>query len=56
MTAALRYVNDGTPQAAALAMHQLVAPARETVGTEAAEALAAVAARARASTSQRETA
>jgi hypothetical protein len=45
--AALRHVAAGTPQDAALALHQLVAPARETVGERAAAVLGAAAARAR---------
>jgi hypothetical protein len=47
LPAALRQVAEGSPQAAALALHQLVAPAREAVGTAAADVLAAAAARAR---------
>jgi hypothetical protein len=47
LTAALRQVGEGSPQDSALALHQLVAPARETVGERAATALAAAAARAR---------
>lgn len=47
LPAALRHVAGGTPRDAALALHQLVAPARETVGEPAATALAAAAARAR---------
>jgi hypothetical protein len=47
LSAALRHVGEGTPQGSALALHQLVAPARETVGERAAAALAAAAGRAR---------
>jgi hypothetical protein len=47
LSAALRQVGEGSPQGTALALHQLVAPARETVGDRAAAALAAAAARAR---------
>lgn len=47
LPAALRLVAEGTPEAAALALHQLVAPVRESVGGPAADALAAAAARAR---------
>jgi hypothetical protein len=47
LTAALRQVGEGTPEAAALALHQLVAPAREAVGDGAADVVAAAAARAR---------
>ena len=47
LTAALRQVSEGTPGAAALALHQLVAPARETVGERAASAMTGAAARAR---------
>lgn len=47
LPAALRHVADGTGPAVALALHQLVAPTREVVSTEAADALAAAAARAR---------
>jgi len=47
LSAALRHVGEGTPQGTALALHQLVAPARETVGERAAAALTAAAARAR---------
>jgi hypothetical protein len=47
LSAALRHVGEGTPQGTALALHQLVAPARETVGERAAAALAAAAGRAR---------
>lgn len=47
LPAALRHVAEGTPRAAALALHQLVAPTREAVGAAAADALAAAAARAR---------
>jgi hypothetical protein len=47
LPAALRLMAEGTPRASALALHQLVAPAREAVGAAAADALAAAAARAR---------
>lgn len=47
LSAALRQVGEGSPQGSALALHQLVAPARETVGEGAAAALAMAAARAR---------
>jgi hypothetical protein len=47
LSAALRQVGEGSPHGCALALHQLVAPARETVGERAAAALAAAAARAR---------
>jgi len=47
LPAALRQVAEGTPRAAALALHQLVAPTREAVGGAAADALAAAATRAR---------
>jgi hypothetical protein len=47
LSAALRQVGEGSPQGTALALSQLVAPARETVGERAAAALAAAAARAR---------
>jgi len=47
LAAALRQLAEGTAAAAALALHQLVAPARETVGERAATALAAAATRAR---------
>jgi hypothetical protein len=47
MAGALRAVHDGTPRAAVLALHQLVAPAQETLGAGPAEALAQAVARAR---------
>jgi len=47
LPAALRHLAEGTPPAAALALHQLAAPTREAVGATAADALAAAAARAR---------
>jgi hypothetical protein len=40
LSGALRVVADGTPRTSALALQQLVAPARETVGAVAADALA----------------
>ena len=39
LPAALRHLADGTAQSAALALHQLVAPAREAVSPVAADAL-----------------
>jgi hypothetical protein len=45
LSGALRLVAEGTPRSAALALQQLVAPARETVGPEVADALAAAATR-----------
>jgi hypothetical protein len=47
MTAALRELSAGTPGAAALALQQLVAPARESVGPEVADLLAEAARAAR---------
>jgi hypothetical protein len=47
LAGALRLVADGDPRACALALRQLTAPARETLGTPAADALAAMADRAR---------
>ena len=47
LQAALRHVAEGGATGAALALHQLVAPAREVLGAPAADALAAAAARAR---------
>jgi len=47
LPAALRLVSEGTPRAAALALHQLVAPARECLGASAADAIAVAAAHAR---------
>lgn len=44
---ALRLVAEATPQSAALALQQLTAPARESLGPDAANALAAAVARAR---------
>jgi len=40
-TAARQHLEPGTPEAAAIALSQLIAPAREVLGTEAAEAVAA---------------
>ncbi|MCH7874902.1 MAG: hypothetical protein IH965_06335 [Gemmatimonadetes bacterium] len=48
LTAAMRQIADGTAGAAAIALHQLVAPARETIGPEVADALALAARQARA--------
>jgi hypothetical protein len=47
LPAALRHIADGTARAAALALHQLVAPTREAVSAPAADVLAAAAVRAR---------
>jgi hypothetical protein len=47
LAGALRLVTEGTPRAAASALSQLVAPAQETVGATAADALAQAALRAR---------
>ncbi|MDH4045479.1 MAG: hypothetical protein OEW06_13575 [Gemmatimonadota bacterium] len=47
LPAAFRHIADGTPRAAALALHQLVAPTREAVSPHAADVLGAAAARAR---------
>jgi hypothetical protein len=47
MAGALRVVHDGTARAAVLALHQLVAPAQESLGAGPAEALAQAVARAR---------
>lgn len=44
LRSALRHLRDATPQGAVLALRQLVAPARETVGHRAADALADAAA------------
>jgi hypothetical protein len=46
LSSALRVVAEGTPRCSALALQQLVAPARETVGAQAADALALAAVRA----------
>jgi hypothetical protein len=46
-TAARQHLEPGTPDAAAIALSQLVAPAREVLGTDAAEAVAAAARSAR---------
>lgn len=47
LPATFRHIADGTPRAAVLALHQLVAPTREAVSAQAAEVLTAAAARAR---------
>jgi hypothetical protein len=47
MASAMRVVADGTPNAAALALNQLIAPAQETLGPPVADALASAAGRAR---------
>ena len=47
LPAALRHLADGTAQSALLALHQLVAPAREAVSPAAADALAEAVAAAR---------
>lgn len=47
MAGAMRLVAEGTPGAAALALHQLVTPAHETLGATVGETLAQAAARAR---------
>lgn len=47
LAGAIRLLADGTPQSAALALHHLVAPARETVGAGAADALVSAAQRGR---------
>jgi hypothetical protein len=46
LAGALRVVAEGTPRTSALALQQLVAPARETVGPQVADTLALAAARA----------
>lgn len=43
ISAALAHLQDGTPAAARIALSQLVAPARETLGADAAEAVARLA-------------
>lgn len=48
LAGALTTLADGTPEAAAVALHHLVAPVREGIGTEAAEAVAQAARFARA--------
>lgn len=48
LAGALTTLADGTPEAAAVALHHLVAPVREAIGTEAAEAVAQAARSARA--------
>jgi hypothetical protein len=40
LTAALGHLQDGTPTGARIALSQLVAPARDALGTEAGEAVA----------------
>ena len=47
LTGGVKELGDGTAQAAAIALQQLVAPAREIVGTDAGEALALAARTAR---------
>ena len=47
LAGSVRELGEGTPHAAAIALQQLVAPARETVGADAGEALAAAARTAR---------
>jgi hypothetical protein len=47
LTGGIRELTEGTTQAAAIALQQLVAPAREVVGAEAADALALAARTAR---------
>jgi len=54
LTGALRLVAEGTPRCSALALQQLVAPAGETVGPQAAEALGLAAARAGRTTNEGE--
>jgi hypothetical protein len=46
LAGALRVVADGTPRTSALALQQLVAPARETLGAQVADTVALAAARA----------
>lgn len=48
LTAAMRQIAEGTAAAAAVALHQLVAPARETIGPAVADALALAARQTRA--------
>ncbi len=43
LTTALAHLQDGTPAAARIALSQLVAPARESLGAQAAEAVARLA-------------
>lgn len=43
IAAALGYLQEGTPAAARIALSQLVAPARESLGTDAGEAIAILA-------------
>ncbi len=43
LTAALAHLQDGTPAAARIALSQLVAPVRESLGPEAGEAIAVLA-------------
>ncbi len=47
LPAAFRQLADGTPRAVAFALHQLVAPTRESIGAGAADIVAAAANRAR---------
>jgi hypothetical protein len=47
LPAAFRHLADGTPRAVALGLHQLVAPARESIGPSIADILVAAAERAR---------
>ncbi len=54
LTGAIRLLAEGTPHAAALALHHLVAPARETVGPGAADALVLAAQRGRRTAASRE--
>lgn len=53
LTAACHHLETGTPDAAAVVLNQLVAPAREVLGADAAEALTQAARTARAATMAR---
>lgn len=50
----VRQLDHGTPEAAAVALQQLVAPVRETLGTAAAEAVALAARRVRTASDRKE--
>jgi hypothetical protein len=56
LASAVRLVADGTPRAAAMALQQLVAPVRDTLGGPIAEVIATAANRARRATSGMESA